>query len=283
MLYLLVRLFSSLPLGILQLIGGAVGIIIYLSSPRYKARLNKNLNFAADKYSFKPKYLSAAVSAGMMFGDSLWIWRNEHLVLKKIRIDNEDELINLATNGNGLIVLAAHFGGFECIPHIFTQKVKTTAMYRPAKKSWVNNLMMNTREGSRINFVPAGLGGVRVFKRALSNGEVVALVADQVPNIKDGIWSSMFNQNAYTTTFPFKLRQNSPATTVFISAQRVGLGRGWVLQFRISDPIHADTASNATTEMNHAFEEMIIKAPNQYLWSYNRFKEPIEAIVMKGN
>ncbi len=275
MLYLFVRLFSSLPLAVLQVFGGFVGLIIYLVSSSYRLRLKTNLDIAASKYNFKPNYVKSAICSGVMFGDSLWIWRNEDLVFSKIQIENEEELIELATNGNGLIILASHFGGFECIPHIFTQKIKTTAMYRPAKKLWVNELMTRTREGSRINFVPASLKGVRIFKRALANGEVVALVADQVPSIKDGLWAKMFDQDVFTISFPFKLAQGGQASTLFVSAERLGLGKGWKFRFRLAEKNDSQTALEAINAMNLAFEQMILDNPCQYLWSYNRYKNPI--------
>ncbi|WP_255408145.1 lysophospholipid acyltransferase family protein [Polynucleobacter brandtiae] len=278
-LFFLLRLFSALPLAILQIVGGAVGIVVYWSSPRYRARLNTNLTSAADLHRFKPQYLKAAISAGMMFGDSLWIWRHQDAVLAKTKIENRDELIYLASNKNGLIVLAPHFGGFEIIPHIFTQEIKTTVMYRPARLSWINQLMTKSRHSSKIQYVPADINGVRLVRRALNNGEVVGIVADQVPSARDGVWATFFNQSAYTTNFPYKLSQKSQAVIIYITAERLALGKGWRFHTQLAKPQPPNDPVFAANEMNNAFEEMILLNPTQYLWSYNRYKNPFGIVT----
>ena len=277
MLYFILGLFSSLPLAVLQIAGACIGLLIYLCSPRYRARLNKNHQSAANYSGFKLTPWRAAADSGMIFADTLWIWRHPQSSITKATIENLDQIIKLSKNGKGLIILASHFGGFEIVPRIFAEHTKATVMYRAARKGWVNELMLKSRRHSQVEFVEANIGGVRQIKRALMRGEVVGILADQVPSVGDGVWAKFFNQYAYTTSFPIKLARQVNVATLFVSAERLGLGKGWIIKSRLMPEAFPNCLIDACTAMNQNFEEMIVSKPNQYMWSYNRYKRPVGA------
>jgi KDO2-lipid IV(A) lauroyltransferase len=218
-----------------------------------------------------------AAESGMMFADTLWIWRHPKSSINKVAIENLDQVIELSKNGKGLIVLASHLGGFEIVPRFFAAHIKATVMYRPARKPWVNELMLKSRQHSQIDFVEANLGGVRKIKRALKNGEVIGILADQVPSMGDGVWAKFFNQYAYTTILPIKLTHKNDASTIFVSAERLSFGRGWEIKYRLMSGRYPECPVKAATLMNQFFEASILSKPNQYMWSYNRYKKPLGA------
>jgi KDO2-lipid IV(A) lauroyltransferase len=277
MLYFILRLFSSLPLAVLQIIGASLGLLVYLSSSRYRSRLNGNHLNAAKFSGFQSTPWRVAAESGMIFADTLWIWRHPESALNKSSIDNVAQIIELSKNGKGLIVLASHLGGFEIVPRIFAQHMKATVMYRPARKGWVNTLMLKSRQHPQMDFVEANLSGVRKIKRALIKGEVVGILADQVPSVGDGVWAKFFNQYAYTTSFPAKLARQANVATLFVGAERLGLGRGWVIRTQLMAEDYPICMNDACTLMNQYFEAMIISKPRQYMWSYNRYKKPLGA------
>ena len=277
MLYFILRLFSSLPLAAIQIIGAVIGVLVYLFSPKYRRRLYKNHQSAANYCGFKFTPWRAATESGMMFADTLWIWRHPKSSINKAAVENLDQIIELSKNGNGLIILASHFGGFEIVPRIFAEHTRATVMYRPARKRWVNELMLKSRKHSEIEFVEANIGGVRQIKRALVKGEVVGLLADQVPSVGDGVWAKFFNQYAYTTSFPIKLARKANVAILFVGAERLGIGKGWLIKSQLVTEAFPDCLVDACTEMNHYFEEMILSKPHQYMWSYNRYKRPAGA------
>ena len=276
-MYFILRLFSSLPLAAIQIIGAGIGVLVYLFSPRYRRRLYKNYQSAAHYSGFQLTPWRVAAESGMMFADTLWIWRHPKSSINKVTIENWNEVIELSKNGKGLIVLAPHLGGFEIVPRIFAEHTRATVMYRPARKRWVNELMLKSRKHSEIEFVEANIGGVRQIKRALVKGELVGLLADQVPSVGDGVWAKFFNQYAYTTSFPVKLARQTNVAVLFVGAERLGLGKGWLIKSRLRTEAFPDSLVDACTEMNHYFEEMILSKPHQYMWSYNRYKRPAGA------
>ena len=273
-MHFILRLFSSLPLAVLQVFGAGVGILVFLCSPKYRGRLNKNHASAAKYAGFSFTPWRVAAESGMIFADTLWIWRHPNSALNNATVQNLDQIVDLSKNGKGLIILAPHLGGFEIVPRIFAEHMKATVMYRPAKKSWINQLMLKSRQHAQMEFVEANLGGVRKVKRALVHGEVVGILADQVPNVGDGVWAKFFNQYAYTTSFPAKLARQTKVATLFVSAERLGLGKGWYIKSQLMSEVFPTCTTEACTLMNQYFEDMIIAKPHQYMWSYNRYKTP---------
>ena len=108
--------------------------MIYLLSRKYRARLNLNIRTAANYAGFQASPLRAACESGMMFADTLWIWRHPKSAVKKVKVEGLESIISLSKRGQGLIILATHLGGFEIVPRIFAEHLKATVMYRPAKK-----------------------------------------------------------------------------------------------------------------------------------------------------
>jgi KDO2-lipid IV(A) lauroyltransferase len=92
--------------------------------------------------------------------------------------------------------------------------------------------------------------------------------------VGDGIWAKFFNQYAYTTSFPAKLARQANVATLFVSAERLGLGKGWLVKTRLMSEAYPPCLNDACSLMNHYFEQMIIDKPQQYMWSYNRYKRP---------
>jgi len=277
MLYFILRLLSSLPLAVLQIFGASVGLLVYVGSSRYRSRLNNNHQNAANYSGFQSAPWRGAAESGMIFADTIWIWRHPKSAIRKATVDNLDQIIALSKSGKGLIILASHLGGFEMVPRIFAEHMKATVMYRPARKFWVNALMLKSRRHSEMDFVEANLGGVRQIKRALIKGGVVGILADQVPSVGDGVWAKFFNQYAYTTSFPVKLARKTNVATLFVSAERLGLGKGWAIKSRLMTEEYPICPEEACTVMNRYFEKMIISKPHQYMWSYNRYKRPAGA------
>jgi KDO2-lipid IV(A) lauroyltransferase len=65
--------------------------------------------------------------------------------------------------------------------------------------------------------------------------------------------------------------------------ERLPRGEGYAVHFT---PLSFDTASSMPRQLNAALETVIRKHPEQYLWSYNRYKVPRGALppdALKGH
>jgi KDO2-lipid IV(A) lauroyltransferase len=116
--------------------------------------------------------------------------------------------------------------------------------------------------------------GVREFVRALRRGESVGMLPDQAPSVGDGVWAPFFGRMAYTMTLPGKLATQTGVPIILTAGERLPGGRGWRIHYvRVPEPLPADAAEQAAL-LNAAMETLIRRCPDQYLWSYNRYKTP---------
>jgi KDO2-lipid IV(A) lauroyltransferase len=146
-------------------------------------------------------------------------------------------------------------------------------MYRPSRQEWLNEVVEEGRAYPNMHFVPTNLQGVRHMTRALAKGEAIAILPDQVPSGGDGVWCNFFGRPAYTTTLPVRLANRHQTPTVMFTAKRKALGSGWIVNAKRLAPF-SDDPTIAATELNNAIEAAVLVAPEQFIWSYNRYKHP---------
>jgi KDO2-lipid IV(A) lauroyltransferase len=100
----------------------------------------------------------------------------------------------------------------------------------------------------------------------------VGLLPDQAPGAGEGVWAEFFGRPAYTMTLVRRLQLRSGAAVVMAFAERLPAGRGYRLYFE-----ELPTEGLDETRLNRAVEAQVRRRPEQYLWSYNRYKIPAGA------
>jgi KDO2-lipid IV(A) lauroyltransferase len=72
-----------------------------------------------------------------------------------------------------------------------------------------------------------------------------------------------------------RLQSLTHARIFVLGVERLGIGKGYKMHIApMNEPLSADPVA-AATQINVAMEAMIRKAPAQYLWGYNRYKQPV--------
>ena len=269
-------LIAALPLCIVQMIGASLGLLAYIGSSSYRIFFRSQYDAVIASHQLQSRLWSAVMASGQLFSDSLWIWRNPKQALHLVEIQNWDLVETAISEGHGLVMLTPHLGGFEIIPRVLAQHFPATILYRPSRQDWLNRIVEEGRAYPNMHFVPTNLNGVRQMTRALSKGEAIGILPDQVPSGGDGVWVPFFGRPAYTTPLPARLANRNKTPVIMFTAKRKNLGQGWLMQATRLAPFSED-ATLAATEMNQAIERAILKAPEQFIWAYNRYKHPAGA------
>ena len=267
---------AILPLGVMQLIGAFVGLLAYIGSKQYRTLFRTHYEAVVRSHHLPFVLWTAVAESGKLFSDSLWIWQNPEKALKLVEIQNWDVVQSAINEGHGLVMLAPHLGGFEAIPRVLARHFPATVLYRPARQAWLNELVEAGRAYPNMEFVPTNLNGVRQMTRALMRGEAIGILPDQVPNGKEGVWVPFFGRPAYTTPLPARLANRNHTPVLMFTAKRKSLGKGWLIEVTRLAPLSEDSVL-AATEINQALEQAILKAPEQFIWAYNRYKHPAGA------
>lgn len=273
---------AALPLTVAQVIGAALGILAYVGSKQYRALFRLRYESVVTAKKLPHKLWEAISASGMLFSDSLWIWRNPQKALELVEVQNWDVVEAAIGEGHGLVMLTPHLGGFEIIPRVLAQHFPATILYRPSRQAWLNEVVEEGRAYPNMHFVPTNLNGVRQMRRALTRGEAIGILPDQVPSGGEGVWVPFFGRLAYTTPLPGRLANRNNTPVVMFTAKRKGLGEGWLMQATRLKPLSEDATLGAL-ELNVAIENAVLVAPEQFIWSYNRYKHPAGAELPPSN
>ena len=271
---------ARLPLSVLHRLGTLLGWVTYLFSRRYASRLRENLQKAGLGLSESElsKLLHANISeTGKGVMELPWVWRRPlKQVVASLKQCHGWEIFESArAQGKGVIMLTPHAGCFEVIGLFVASRLPMTCMYRPPRWKFLDILMHEGRERGQMKLAPTDLGGVRQLLKTLKRGELIGVLPDQVPGNGEGEWVPFFGHPAYTMTLIGRLMESSGAPVVMCHSERLPRGEGYILHFA---PLSFDVATSIPRQMNAALEAVIRKHPEQYLWSYNRYKVPRGAL-----
>jgi KDO2-lipid IV(A) lauroyltransferase len=279
---LLVRWISRWPLRLLHAIGGLLGWLVWLSSPTYRRRLRTNADLAGVPVHARRR---AIAEAGRMVAETPWLWltaSNDDL-LRKVQWRGDQALEGYIAERRPLVILTPHMGSFEVAARAYTARwgaiQPVTVLYRPARQRALREFQEQARQRPTMPTAPANLAGVRQMLRALKRRETVGLLPDQVPPDGQGVWAPFFGQPAYTMTLAARLAQQAGAHCMVLRCVRLPRGAGYVIHAsELVRPLPAgnDAAAQleAATIVNETMEREILDDPGQYLWGYNRYKQP---------
>ncbi|BBF22237.1 lysophospholipid acyltransferase family protein [Sutterella megalosphaeroides] len=284
----LLKLVARLPLRVLQTLGAGIGELTFWCSPGYRRRTRENLRHAG--YDDPALFSKVGRNAGRQAMESLWVWyRPAADVVKRVEATEEAEaLIGRAMRGDRPVVfMTPHVGCFEVLPvwlaHRFFAETKRniTILYRPPKKEVLRRIVGEARQAPGIEAVPTNLAGVKRVIRNLRLGHTFGALPDQVPSQGEGVWADFFGRPAYTMTLPVKVARQFDAVRIF--AWGVRTGDGWRLEAEEwTEPLSGDPREDARL-MNRRIEEIVRRLPEQYAWSYNRYKVPRGALPPPGD
>jgi len=277
----LFKLIAQFPLVLLRGLGIVLGWMVWLLSARYRKTHRANWQAAIDSGRLgRPAararllYWESIGQAGMLATELPKIWCDPRAA-GEMKIWGLDQVRPMLENGRGVLLLTPHLGAFELAARALALHMQITVLYRPARQASFRKLMETLRPTPGVTTAPATSGGVRQLLRSLRRGEAVGILPDQVPSGGEGEWAPFFGKPAYTMTLPIRLAQATGAAVFWVLAIRTR--SGWRLELEPWVPaLDLATApiADAAAAMNVALEDAIARAPEQYLWAYNRYKQP---------
>lgn len=188
---------------------------------------------------------------------------------------NDHLLTEALDRGKGVILISAHFGGWEI------GGLAVMALVRNV--STVTRKLDNSRLEQELAKMRARTGAQVIDKRkaarplmkALGGNGVVVLLPDQAVLPREGILSPFLGRPAWTTDAPAKmaLRHGSTIVFVFCMPQRTGH------RLEFEQPIHVDALTESerdparlTSRINEVLSRKIVGQPELWLWMHDRWK-----------
>ena len=279
---LLLSPLARLPLDANHAVGAFLGRLVFLLSPRYRARVIENLTQSGlcrspDEVRRLARENAAEIGKGAT--ELVWsLFRPIDEVTGAVRRRVGWEAVErLRAAGRAIVFVTPHLGGYEIAGRYLWTQMPILAMYRPHKVSWFDRMMREGRDRAGTIMAPASFAGVRSVLKLLRGGGCSLVLPDQVPGLGEGEWADFFGRPAYTMTLLGRLQQASKAAIVFCYAERLGSGEGFVLHLHPLEEPLPDDRREAARRVNAMVETLVRASPAQYLWGYNRYKRPAGA------
>lgn len=278
MLEFILRLAARLPLRWLHAAGAVAGRATRRLSPRFAQRLSENLRQSglapSDPAGRMRMERRVAAEIGKGVFELIAIWFRPAADARRLMVEsrNWDIVDEQRARGRGILFVTPHMGCFEVSGLFAAMQMPFTVLYRPPKLKWLAPLMEAGRTGAGGRIAPTSLAGVRRLLKALKAGEAVGVLPDHVPGFGEGVWAPFFGRPAYTMTLVGRLQKATDCAVILAYSRRLPGGRGYVLEVELLD--QDLSGQDGPERLNHAVEGLIRHCPEQYLWSYNRYKVP---------
>jgi KDO2-lipid IV(A) lauroyltransferase len=193
-------------------------------------------------------------------------------VKNNIEIIGQEKLDTIKKSNEPVIFISGHFNNFELMAmHLEKSGINLAAIYRPLNNKFLNFIMEKIRKKYICkNQIKKGISGTKQLLSFFKKKTSIALMIDQ--RVSQGVKSNFFQHGAFTTTIPAQFVKKFKCKIVPIYIERT---RGVNFKLTIHDPIeysNTESVKSITLSLNILLEKMILKNPEQWIWSHNRWK-----------
>ncbi len=213
----------------------------------------------------------AAVGAAFSEMGLGWYASSERLN-RLIRVEGREHLEKALAQDKGIIVLTAHFTSLETGSSILKELFPgIKAVYRPQPNAMIDAMISRGRQRIVAEQIPKD--NIRAMVRTLRDGGTVAYLADLAGRGNNRALVPFFGEPAMTTTAVSKLARMTGATVLTYFFRRLPGRAGYVVN--IGPPLDGfpgDDPVADTRRLVERLEDYIRQAPEQYMWTYRRFK-----------
>ncbi len=172
-----------------------------------------------------------------------------------------------------LIMLTPHLGAWELAGLYASSQRQITSLYKPPKLAALDNFIKTARERGSAHLVPTTPHGIRQLFKALKKAEVIGILPDQEPRLGSGAFAEFKGQPAYTMSLIHRLVQKTKVKVLLCYTQRLPDGQGFhIIYKQPPEAIYSDDEKQALSALNQAIESCFVDNPEQYQWTYKRFK-----------
>ena len=246
---------------------------------RSKRIIEKNLKICfknIDQKKIKRISLGMWDNIGRTFSEYVFLnnFQKNHKHL--IKLNGTEYLDEIKNSNKPVVFVSGHFSNFELLGTKLNRcGIKFCAIYRPLNNIFLNPIM----EYLRLKFVcpimiKKGRTNIRELLNKIKSGYSVIVIADQ--RTSEGKKIEFFNYPALTTTIPAQISLKYNCKIVPLRMERLSYNNFEMtvhkpFEYNKSNNYEKDTY-NLTLQINKQLEKMILKKPEQWLWSHNRWK-----------
>lgn len=206
---------------------------------------------------------------------------SEYIYLKEFKKNNLNQFIEIEgleylneikKNNKQAIFVSGHFNNFELMAmEIEKTGINLATLYRPLNNPFLNIIMENIRKKHICKTqIKKGKKGTRDLLKLFKENFSIALMIDQ--RVSEGISVNFFNRKAKTTTIPAQFIKKYECEIIPVYIERI---QNFNFKLHFKKPVQFNnqfSIEEITLKLNQTLEKMILKNPDQWIWSHDRWK-----------
>jgi len=171
--------------------------------------------------------------------------------------------------GEGVLAVTAHLGNWERFGHwCLAMDRGITCVGRDADDGTVQARVNALRTQNGMGMISRG-NAIRQILKLLKDRQMIGILPDQN---SDEAYIPFFGKPAGTVLGPAVLHLRTGAPIIPCCCVRVGVGKYEVHIESMIIAHEGETAEALMGRINQAIERMIMRAPEQYLWMHDRWR-----------
>ncbi|MHB8622469.1 MAG: lysophospholipid acyltransferase family protein [Sulfuricaulis sp.] len=270
------RLVSWLPLPVIALVGGTLGMLLY--ALHVKRRHVVNVNVRRCFPGLTPgRQAQIARRHFRAFGQTLldigiaW-WASESRIKRLTRFRGREHYDRALHENHNIILLAPHFLGLEYGGiRLSIERPMVTVFRHP-----VNELLSVVMERARSRFqlqLVEHIKPLTTLVRQMKKRVPLYYLPDQDAGPRQSVFAPFFGIPAATFAVLPRFAQMTDALVIPCITRQLSWGRGYEIAFYppLRDFPSGDALADAT-RMNREIENAVREMPEQYFWLHKRFK-----------
>ncbi|MFK5915695.1 MAG: lysophospholipid acyltransferase family protein [Woeseiaceae bacterium] len=278
--------FARLSLKNVHRIGRVLGWLFYKVPNRSLSVSQKNIQLCFPEMSQSQQQQlikNSLIETGKTLTESgpMWLWNKEKLLSLVTKVHGEEHIQKAIDNNQGVIIAIPHLGNWELLGLYCSAHYPSTSMYQKHQIKQLDIMIKEGREHLGATLVPTDSKGVRAMYSALKNQQLVCILPDQVPTQGSGVFADFFGIPAYSMTLTSRLAKKTNAQVLLAYTKRLNQGTGYEIYFNSLESFVEKTMDESATYLNTELEKCIRLVPEQYQWSYKRFR--VQPKDKKGN
>ena len=184
-------------------LGRLLGHLAFLTDVRHRRIVRRNLHFAHPHWSrqkvsdHSARVFRNAGATMLEIGQTVCLNRAD--IVSRVRLEGLENLETVFAGRRGAVIVSAHLGNWEMAHLYFACRLQRPVYLVAQSQSGVIDTRLNwmrTRFGSRII---NKRGAYPKMAKAVREGNILALMIDQVTHLSEGVEVRFFNQTTTAT------------------------------------------------------------------------------------
>lgn len=278
MIYFLLKFLALLPLSVLHAIAAWIGWMLYYFPSSIRRITEINIQLAYPELSHLEQQILIKNSIKCQCFSFLecikfWGMSTNYNLARIHRVHHNHLLKNAISDDKGVIVVVPHLGNWELLNDWLCTQSQPMIMYKPNKNKAINRYILEARQKTNAILVPADETGVRAVFKHLKQGGLTVILPDHMPKPSGGIYADFFQQNVMSGTIVPKLAQKTQSHVIGLTCLRNNNLHHFDIRCDVvSNEIMSQDLEKSVICLNRHMEHTIALAPEQYIWSYKRFR-----------